>query len=222
MTPHSPDHPSHNPATPLAHPSPAQHRLPTDTDDGLLLIISGPSGVGKTTITRAVERAIPGAVFSVSATTRPKTPADVEGVDYRFVSNGQFQSMIDSDQLLEHASVHGNLYGTPKALVLEQLRRGRLVILEIDVTGAVNVKRRLPAALALFILPPSDEALLQRLRDRKREDENAIQRRFAAARHEIAAAQSSGIYDRFIVNRDLSRAIDEAARAVSAAMRPRP
>lgn len=210
------------PATPHAHTSLAQHRLPTDTDDGLLLIISGPSGVGKTTITRAVERAIPGAVFSVSATTRTKTPADVEGVDYRFVSSEQFRAMIDSDQLLEHASVHGNLYGTPRAWVLEQLRRGRLVILEIDVTGAVNVKRRLPAALALFILPPSDEALLQRLRDRKREDENAIRRRFAAARHEIAAAHASGIYDRFIVNRDLSQAIDEATRAVAAAMRPRP
>ncbi|MBA4029205.1 MAG: guanylate kinase [Planctomyces sp.] len=205
---------------PPSDPPPPARRLASDTDNGLLLIISGPSGVGKTTITRAVERATPGSVFSVSVTTRPKTAADVEGVDYHFVSHAQFQSMIDSDQLLEHATVHGNLYGTPKAWVLEQLRRGRLVILEIDVAGAISVKRLLPhSTLALFILPPSDDALLQRLRDRKREDEGAIQRRFAAAQSEIAAARASGIYSRFIVNRDLHEAIDEARRAVGMAQR---
>jgi guanylate kinase len=192
------------------------HRLPTDTDDGMLLIISGPSGVGKTTITRAVERAFGDAVFSVSATTRARTPADVEGVDYHFVTEEQFQRMVERDEFLEHAGIYGKRYGTPRAWVQEQLRRGRLVILEIDVQGAVIVKRRIPDAFALFVLPPDEDELLRRLRARKREDEATIQRRFAAARQEILAARASGVYDRFIVNADLATAIDEAIRTVRA------
>ncbi|MCA9311399.1 MAG: hypothetical protein KDA21_09360, partial [Phycisphaerales bacterium] len=112
----------------------ARHpRLPTDTDNGLLLIISGPSGVGKTTITRGVERSIAGSVFSVSVTTRAKTDADVEGVDYRFIDDDEFDEMIANDELLEWADVFGKRYGTPRAWVDEHLSRGRLVILEIDV-----------------------------------------------------------------------------------------
>lgn len=189
-------------------------RLPTDTDDGMLLIISGPSGVGKTTITRGVERAIRGSVFSVSATTRPKTDADVEGVDYRFVSDLDFQRMIDDDAFLEWADVFGRRYGTPRDWVFEQLARGRLVILEIDVDGARQVKRRVPGAFGVFVLPPSEEALLERLRARKREDETQIQKRFAEAKREIAEARASGVYDAFIVNEDLDRAIDEAVATV--------
>lgn len=190
--------------------------LPTDTSDGLLVIISGPSGVGKTTITRGVERAIPGSVFSVSATTRPKTAADVEGVDYRFVTDEQFQRMIEAGEFLEWADVFGKKYGTPRDWVMEQLARGRLVILEIDVEGARQVKARLPEALAIFVLPPSEEALLERLRARKREDEGQIQRRFAEAKREIATARSCAAYDAFIVNDDLRRAIDEAVETVQA------
>src|SRR3954467_5277564 len=159
--------------------SPA-HRLVTDTDDGMLLIISGPSGVGKTTITRGVERSIADSVFSVSATTRSKTAADVEGVDYHFVSDEQFEQMKAAGEFLETAGIYGKKYGTPKAWVLEQLKRGRLVILEIDVQGAIQVKSQVKDAFALFVLPPSEEALLQRLRDRKREDATAIQRRYDA------------------------------------------
>lgn len=191
-----------------------RHRLATDTDDGLLLIISGPSGVGKTTITRGVERGTRGAVFSVSATTRPRTDADVEGVDYHFVGVVEFDRMIADGELLEHAEVFGNKYGTPRAWVLEQLERGRVVILEIDVEGARQVKAKMPEAFGVFILPPSEETLLQRLRDRKREGEEIIQRRFAEARREIAFARESGVYDLFIVNDDLERAIEEAIDAV--------
>lgn len=187
------------------------HRLPTDTDDGMLLIISGPSGVGKTTITRGVERSIPDAVFSVSCTTRPKTPADVEGVDYRFISDEAFEALKAADKFLETADIYGKKYGTPRDWVEEQLRRGRLVILEIDVAGAVQVKRRLPGAFAVFILPPSEDTLLQRLRDRKREDEAAIQRRFSQAQREIAAARDSGVYNVFLVNEKLD---DSIARAI--------
>jgi guanylate kinase len=186
------------------------HRLPTDTDDGMLLIISGPSGVGKTTITRGVERSIADSVFSVSATTRAKTAADVEGVDYHFVSDEEFERMKAAGEFLENAGIYGKKYGTPKAWVVEQLKRGRLVILEIDVQGAIQVKRQMPEAYSIFVLPPSEEALLQRLHDRKREDGPAIQRRFDAAKTEIATARSCGVYDAFIVNGTVEQAIGEA------------
>lgn len=192
-------------------------RLPTDTDDGLLLIISGPSGVGKTTITRAVERNIPGSIFSVSATTRAPTPADVEGVDYHFVSDEQFQAMIDAGQFLEWADVFGKRYGTPRLWVQEQLARGRLVILEIDVRGAAQVKEQMPDAFALFILPPGEEELLERLRSRKRESEDVIQRRYAEAKREIAEARAGGVYDEFIVNENLDEAIAQTLRVVNEA-----
>src|SRR4051812_46084065 len=131
------------------------HRLATDTDDGTLLIISGPSGVGKTTITRGVERTIADSVFSVSATTRARTAADVDGVDYHFVSDAEFEGMKARGEFLETAGIYGKKYGTPKAWVDEQLKRGRLVILEIDVQGAVQVKRQMPEAFSIFVLPPS-------------------------------------------------------------------
>lgn len=190
------------------------HRLATDTDDGLIVIVSGPSGVGKTTITRGVERRVPGAVFSVSVTTRAKTEADVDGVDYRFIDDAEFDRMIAADELLEWAGVFGKRYGTPGPWVDEQLRRGRVVILEIDVEGAKQVKRRRPEAFAVFIMPPSPETLLQRLRDRKREDESAIQRRFAEAKREMDEAARCGAYDRFIVNTVLDEAIEEAVSSV--------
>lgn len=190
------------------------HRLPTDTDDGLLLIISGPSGVGKTTITRGVERSIADSVFSVSCTTRAKTDADVEGVDYHFATNEEFDELIEQDAFLEWADVFGKRYGTRKRWVDEQLARGRLVILEIDVDGARQVKAKMPEAFGIFILPPSEEELLRRLRARNREGEELIAKRFAEAQHEIAIAKAADVYDRFIVNEDLDHAIQEALDSV--------
>jgi guanylate kinase len=186
------------------------HRLMTDTDDGMVLIISGPSGAGKTTITRGVERTVQGAVFSVSWTTRPRAAADVEGVDYHFVDDAAFEAMRAGGGFLESAGVYGKKYGTPKEWVFEHLKRGRLVILEIDVQGAIAVKKQVPGAFALFILPPSEEVLLERLRSRKREDESVIQKRFSQAQAEIAAARACGVYDHFIVNQDLDEAIAQA------------
>lgn len=191
-------------------------RLPTDTDNGLLLIISGPSGVGKTTITRGVERSIGDSVFSVSCTTRAKTPVDTEGVDYRFVDDATFDAMRARGEFLETAGMYGKQYGTPKAPVLEQLRRGRVVILEIDVQGAIQIKRQIPEAFAIFILPPTEDVLLQRLRDRKREDEAQVHRRFAAAKAEIDAARASGVYNVFLVNDNLEEAIQRAVDMTNA------
>ncbi len=191
-----------------------ERRLPTDTDDGLLLIISGPSGVGKTTITRGVERSLPDSVFSVSATTRAKTDADVEGVDYHFVTDDEFERMKGAAEFLETAGVYGKKYGTPMAWVVEQLKRGRLVILEIDVQGALQVKAKMPDAFAIFVLPPTENELLSRLRERKRESEEQIQKRYAAATREIAQARESGVYDVFLVNANLDDAIQRAVAQV--------
>lgn len=201
--------------------SPPRKRLATDTDDGMLVIISGPSGAGKTTITRAVERNIPSSVFSVSATTRPKGPSDVDGVDYHFVTDEQFNQMIERGEFLEWVDLFGKKYGTPKAWVVEQLARGRLVILEIDVVGAIKVKKQIPDAFGLFILPPDEPTLLNRLRARKREDESAIQRRFAEAKREMAQARTCGVYNEFIVNDVLDHAITLALNAVSSELERR-
>lgn len=183
------------------------------TKTGMLLIISGPSGVGKTTITHRVEREL-GGVFSVSLTTRPKGPEDVEGVDYYFVDRAAFEKARQAGELLESAEVFGNSYGTPRKLVEEALRAGRLMILEIDVEGAIQVKEKMPDAFALFVLPPSEAVLLERLRKRKREEEAVIQRRFTKAKDEIARAKSCGVYNAFIVNDDLEKAIAEAVRHI--------
>lgn len=192
----------------------SDHRLQTDTDDGMLLIISGPSGVGKTTITRGVERSIPDAVFSVSWTTRERTTVDVEGVDYHFVSDEDFEAMKVSGGFLESAGVYGKKYGTPREWVTTQLERGRLVILEIDVQGAIAVKKAIPSAFAIFIEAPSEAELLQRLQSRRREDDAAIMKRFARAKHEIEHARSCGAYDAFVVNHEVQAAIAGAVELV--------
>lgn len=180
---------------------------------GLLLVISGPSGVGKTTITRQVVDRL-GAVFSVSATTRSPTPADTPGVDYHFVDEAEFDRMAGAGELLEYARVFGKYsYGTPRLPVEEALAQGRVVILEIDVQGAIQIRRNLPEALMVFILPPDDATLLERLRKRGREGEKEIARRFAEARREIDLARQSGVYDLFVVNREVERSVQEVVFA---------
>jgi guanylate kinase len=185
-----------------------------DANPGLLLIISGPSGVGKTTITRAVEKQL-GGVFSVSMTTRPKAESDTEGQDYYFVDRETFEQRIEEGELLEWARVFDDYYGTPRGPVQQHLAAGALVILEIDVQGARQVKAKLPQSLAIFVLPPSEDALLQRLRQRQRDDEATIQKRFARAQDEIRQAKEADIYDSFIVNDELARSIDQAVTLVA-------
>lgn len=182
---------------------------------GLLVILSGPSGVGKSTITNAVCAQLD-ALLSVSMTTRAMTPQDTEGEHYYFVSEREFKDQVKLGQMLEYAQVFDHFYGTPREPVVEALEAGEVVLLEIDVQGAAQVKRNLPEAYAIFIEPPSEDALLQRLRDRKREDEASIQKRFSRSRHEIAEARRMGIYDHTVVNDDLDRAVGETLAVIQA------
>lgn len=183
---------------------------------GLLLVLSGPSGAGKTTITHAVERHFNG-VFSVSATTRPPGPGEADGRDYYFISPALFQQWVDEGHFLEYAQVFGrSWYGTPRMPVEDHLRQGRLVILDIDVQGALQVKRSMPEALMIFITAPSEQDLRQRLIHRGRDDSASIERRLEEARREIETAHASGQYDRFVVNDNLHRATAEVFDAVSA------
>jgi guanylate kinase len=196
---------------------PASIRETIMADVGMLLIISGPSGVGKTTITHRVEREL-GGVFSVSMTTRSRGPGDKPGSDYHFVSAEAFKRAREAGELLESAEVFGHCYGTPRGPVDEALRAGKLMILEIDTQGAIQVKEKMPGAFAIFVLPPDEAVLLERLRKRRREDEAVIQRRFKEAKDEIRRARSCGIYERFITNDDLETAIAEAVGAIRAEM----
>jgi guanylate kinase len=181
---------------------------------GLLLVIVGPSGSGKTTIARAVEQRFNGR-FSVSATTRPRSDIETGGRDYDFLTEQEFETLIAQGALLEHAQVFGrHWYGTPREPVERLLAEGRLVILDIDVQGALQVRQSMPEALLIFVLPPGDEELLRRLRDRGRDDEPAIERRYAEARKEIELARSSGVFDAQIINDDLEQAIADTCRLV--------
>ena len=176
-------------------------------------MVSGPSGVGKTTITRQVVERL-GAVFSVSVTTRAKTAADVDGRDYRFIDPSAFDRMVRAGELLEYARVFEKCYGTPRRPVEKALAAGRVVVLEIDVQGGLQIRKSMPHALLVFVLPPDEATLLARLRARQREGEDRIQRRFREAKGEIAQARSSGAYDLFLVNEKVDEAVEEVCRAV--------
>ncbi len=181
---------------------------------GLLVVVSGPYGMGMSTIVRPVEQRL-GGVFSVSATTRAPAKGEADGRDYYFLSEEEFQDRLERGEVREHAQLFGrHWYGTPRGPVLEHLDAGQLVILDIDVQGGLQVKQAMPEALMIFVLPPSDEELLRRLRARGRESEEVIQRRFAEAKREIERATSSGAYDATVVNDDLQQAIEATCRIV--------
>lgn len=178
-------------------------------------MVAGPSGVGKTTIVHDLIRRFNG-TFSVSATTRQRSPAERDGVDYFFLDEATFQQWIKEDRFLEVAHVFGRTwYGTPETPVRQSLAQGKLVVLDIDVQGAEEVRRKVPEMLGVFVLPPSEEDLLKRLRARGREDEAAIERRFAESTLEIARAKASGTFDAFVVNDSLPRVTDEIAALIA-------
>lgn len=169
----------------------------------LPLIISSPSGAGKTTLTARLREAIPGMRFSVSHTTRSPRPTEQDGREYHFVSRNDFIDRIDRGEFLEWAEVHGNLYGTSRREIEAAGEDARGIIFDIDHQGARQIKCAEPNAVAIFILPPSMDILLKRLRGRASEDEATVQRRFAAAREEIA---HYGLFDYVLVNDVLDEA----------------
>ncbi len=175
---------------------------------GTLLVLSGPSGVGKSTVLRKLMDGREDMCFSVSATTRSPRPGEEDGVDYFFVSRERFQRMIEEEELLEHAEFVGNCYGTPKSQVLERLEQGITVVLDIEVQGAAQVKERMPEALTVFLAPPSLEELERRLRGRGTETEEKILSRLETARKELLLAPR---YDFTVINDDPDRAAGELA-----------
>ena len=165
---------------------------------GKLFVVSGSSGSGKGTVLDALFKMSDNFCYSVSATTRPPRAGEKEGVDYFFVSREQFIDMIEKGEMLEYAEFCGNLYGTPKKFVAEQLAKGMNVILEIEVCGAMQIKEKIPDAVLIFITPPSFEELKKRLHDRGTETDEVMEERLKTALTEIKFAKE---YDYIIVNR---------------------
>jgi len=183
---------------------------------GLLIFISGPSGVGKSTICRHLASELP-AEFAVSATTRAGKPQDAFGKKYQFVEEPQFLQMLDRHEFLEYAYVFGNWYGTLKQPVVEGLEAGKTILLEIDVQGAIQVHKMFPDAMGVFILPPSEEDLWNRLNLRGRDDDATILRRFTEAQQEIRTAEGSNVYDLTVVNED--NGVDKTVEAIKRAIK---
>ena len=180
-----------------------------------LVVVAGPSAVGKGTLVAALRARNADVWVSVSATTRPPRPGEVDGVHYFFVSADEFARMIENGELLEWAVVHGvNRYGTPRAPVVERLSRGTVVVLEIDLQGARQVKETMPEALFVFVAPPSFEALAERLAIRGTENAEERERRLRTARDELAAVDE---FDVTVVNDVLDDAVTELEAIVASA-----
>ena len=173
---------------------------------GTLYTVSAPSGAGKTSLVNALLKRRPGLQVSVSHTTRAARPGEEDGVNYHFVSEQAFESMLAAEEFLEHARVFGNFYGTSRLWVEQQLRLGIDVILEIDWQGAQQIKRLLSDTCAIFILPPSREALEQRLNARGQDDAAVISARMAEAVEEMSHFEES---DYLVINRDFDQALEE-------------
>ena len=180
---------------------------------GTLYTLSAPSGAGKTSLVAALAEGSTTIKVSVSHTTRPRRPGEIDGENYHFVSEADFDKMLDRAEFLEHATVFGNSYGTSKAWVEQQLANGIDVILEIDWQGAQQIKRQLPQCLAIFILPPSLEALQQRLTTRGLDNDEIIAKRMAAALEEMSHYHES---DYLIINDVFATALAELQTIMAA------
>ena len=184
---------------------------------GKVVIVSGPSGVGKSTICKEVAERLNNVYISVSVTTRPRSQAEVDGRDYWFISENEFQRRIDKGELLEYAEVFGHLYGTPKDKVEEALQDARTVILEIDVQGAKKVKRIYRDAVMIFVFPPSQRELAERMKLRGRENGQSAEERLEGASGEMAAAWQ--YYKHMVINEDLQQAVNEMVEIIQGLQR---
>lgn len=183
---------------------------------GDLFIISGPSGAGKGTLVRHLLERVPRVWCSISATTRAPREGEVEGQHYRFLTDAEFDDLVENEGLLEWASVHGRRYGTPRRDVEEHLEQGDSVILEIDPQGAFQVKRVMPEAILVFVMPPTFEALRDRLERRGTESPAQIEHRLQAAEGELEHVPA---YDVVILNEDLDTAVNELVDCVERPVR---
>jgi guanylate kinase len=181
---------------------------------GTLVILSGPSGVGKTTLRKELQKAMPDLRFSVSWTTRLPRPGEKSGQDYRFVSLTRFEKKKDADAFLEWAKVHESYYGTPLLPIQQWLRKGEDVLLDIDIQGARAVKKKLPRAVAVFVLPPSKQILRRRLLGRQTDSPATIRMRLKNAEKEFQAVKD---FDYAVVNQDLDEAVDSLKTIIRAA-----
>jgi len=178
---------------------------------GALIVLTGPSGVGKGTLMRSLLQRHPELYYSVSATTRSPRPGEIDGKSYYFITRSKFEQLIAGGEFLEWAEFAGNYYGTPREAVLNQINSGKLVVLEIELEGARQIRASFPTAFSIFILPPSLEELEKRIRSRNQDSEDAIARRLHRAQEEIKAADE---FDIQIVNDDFKTALNDIEAAL--------
>ena len=187
-------------------------------ESGLLIVLSGPSGVGKGTIASTLKDEIPGLRLAISATTRSPREGEKDGVSYRFFSLEEFEKLIENGQFLEWAQVYGNYYGTNRRYVLDNLDKGRDLLLEIDVQGALIIKEKLPRSVLIFIAPPSKKELRRRLEGRAADTPQEIERRIACSIEEIISAEK---YDYIVINDEVSQVVQKI-RSIIVAEKQRP
>lgn len=173
---------------------------------GLLIVVSGPAGVGKGTVVALAREKDRDVIFSVSATSRSPRPGEKDGVNYFFVTRERFEEMIRDNELLEWVEYCGNYYGTPRAYVESQLEKGRIVLLEIDVEGAANIKKQFPRCISVFIMPPSLQELRNRITKRGTESPDVIEKRLQRAENEMKLSVD---YDYVIVNNTVEEAAEQ-------------
>ena len=178
---------------------------------GKLIVLTGPSGVGKGTLMNAILQRYPELHYSVSATTRSPRPGEVNGKNYHFITRSEFEKLVTQGEFLEWAEFAGNFYGTPREAVLNHIQSGELVVLEIELEGARQIRHTFPSALSIFILPPSFAELEKRIRGRGQDTEEAISRRLNRAEEEIAAADE---FDLQMINDDFEEALQEIEKAI--------
>lgn len=180
---------------------------------GALFIVCGPSGVGKGTVCKELLRIKPEIGLSISATTRERRKGEVDGINYHFIEKSKFEEMIENNEFLEYAQVYDNFYGTPQKYVLEELNKGKDIILEIDPQGAMQIKEKFPQGIFIFLLPPSMKELRNRIITRGRDSEDNIRRRLKCAYDEINFIKE---YDYYIINDELSKAVHSLTSIIEA------